>query len=162
VLSEIPEEWQRHVRMWSRVIRARLGDVVGESAPDRNDEYFLFQLLLSVWPTEPARLCQDRMATFVSRLETVLIKSIRASKQHSAWALPNPGYEDAALNFLRAAFDVSRPNAFLETFLPFQDRVARLGMCNALTQVTLKLTSPGMPDLYQGAELWDLSMVDPD
>jgi (1->4)-alpha-D-glucan 1-alpha-D-glucosylmutase len=165
VLSEIPDEWQRHLRMWSRVIRARLGDVSGEAAPDRNDEYFFFQLLLSVWPpalNDSDRPDENEIATLTARLETVLIKSVRESKRHSTWVTPNRDYEDAFVNFLHTALDVSRPNAFLETFLPFQSRIARFGACNSLVQVTLKLTLPGMPDLYQGTELWDLNMVDPD
>ena len=91
-----------------------------------------------------------------------MIKSVREAKLHSTWAAPHTAYEDAVLGFVRAALDVSRPNAFLDAFLPFQERVARLGVRNSLVQTVLKLTLPGMPDLYQGAELWDLSLVDPD
>jgi (1->4)-alpha-D-glucan 1-alpha-D-glucosylmutase len=165
VLSEIPDEWQRHVRMWSRVIHAHIGDLAGEAALDRNDEYFFFQLLLGVWPPGldgSAPFDKSDIATLTTRLETILIKSIREAKRHTTWTRPNANYEDAMLGFLHAALDMSRPNAFLETFAPFQHRIAWFGTHNSLVQVTLKLTLPGMPDLYQGSELWDLNLVDPD
>jgi len=91
-----------------------------------------------------------------------MVKSMRESKLHSTWASPSTAYEEAMLGFVRDALDISRPNAFLGAFLSFQERVARLGVHNSLVQITLKLTLPGMPDFYQGAELWDLSLVDPD
>jgi (1->4)-alpha-D-glucan 1-alpha-D-glucosylmutase len=91
-----------------------------------------------------------------------MIKSLREARLHSSWAAPNATYEDATVAFVRLALDVSRPNAFLDAFLPFQQRVARLGVRNSLLQTVLKLTLPGMPDIYQGAELWDLNLVDPD
>src|SRR5207237_4102778 len=99
---------------------------------------------------------------FAERLERAMVKSIREAKLRSVWASPNTTYEEAMLGFVRDALDVSRPNAFLGAFLPFQEHVARLGIRNSLVQTVLKLTLPGMPDIYQGAELWDLSLVDPD
>jgi (1->4)-alpha-D-glucan 1-alpha-D-glucosylmutase len=102
------------------------------------------------------------MRFFYERMERVMVKSMREAKLHSTWASPNTEYEEAMLGFVRDALDISRPNAFHNAFLPFQERVARLGVRNSLVQTTLKLTLPGMPDIYQGAELWDLSLVDPD
>ncbi|HZF75394.1 MAG TPA: malto-oligosyltrehalose synthase [Acetobacteraceae bacterium] len=165
VLSEMPEEWARQVRTWSRILRARRGDVEGTAPPDRNDEYLFYQLLLGAWPPEltgtglpPA----EAVAPFVERLQGAMTKSLREGKERSSWAAPNTAYEEAVLGFVRDALDTGASTAFYDAFLPFQEHVARNGLCNSLVQVALKLTLPGMPDIYQGAELWDLSLVDPD
>src|SRR5438128_8069333 len=91
-----------------------------------------------------------------------MIKSMREAKVHTTWAAPDDAYENAVMDFIRYALDVSRTNPFLESFAAFQARVARLGISNSLTQAVLKLTVPGVPDIYQGSELWDFSLVDPD
>ncbi len=165
VLSEMPEEWRRQLVMWSRILRARLGDVAVDAPPDRNDEYLFYQLLLGAWPAELTDVAEpdaDAVRVFGERLEGAMVKSMREAKRHSTWDAPNTVYEEATLGLVRAALDVSRPNAFLDAFLPFQSAVSRLGVSNSLVQTALKLTLPGMPDLYQGTELWDLSLVDPD
>ena len=165
VLSEMPEEWARQVQAWSRILRARRGDVEGTAPPDRNDEYLFYQLLLGAWPAELTgieELEPERVRSFAERIEGAMVKSLREAKLRSTWASPNTPYEEAMLGFVRDALDISRPNAFLTAFLPFQDRVARLGVRNSIVQTALKLTLPGMPDIYQGTELWDLSLVDPD
>jgi (1->4)-alpha-D-glucan 1-alpha-D-glucosylmutase len=87
---------------------------------------------------------------------------MREAKRHTTWASPNAAYEEGMLGFAREALDPARSAAFLGAFLPFQERVARLGFRNSLVQTALKLTLPGVPDIYQGCELWDLSLVDPD
>jgi (1->4)-alpha-D-glucan 1-alpha-D-glucosylmutase len=165
VLPEMPEEWARQVRAWSRILRARRGDVEGTAPPDRNDEYLLYQLLLGAWPadlTDVENPPPEELRSLAERVEEAMVKSMREAKLRSTWASPNAAYEEAVLGFVRDALDLTRPNAFLSAFLPFQERVARLGMRNSLVQTALKLTLPGMPDIYQGAELWDLSLVDPD
>ncbi|MBV8507303.1 MAG: malto-oligosyltrehalose synthase, partial [Alphaproteobacteria bacterium] len=165
VLSEMPEEWARQVQAWSRILRARRGDVEGTAPPDRNDEYLFYQLLLGAWPADLTGVENpgpEELRFLAERVEGAMVKSMREAKVRSAWASPNTAYEEAMLGFVRDALDVSRPNAFLSAFLPFQERIARLGVRNSLVQTVLKLTLPGMPDIYQGAELWDLSLVDPD
>jgi (1->4)-alpha-D-glucan 1-alpha-D-glucosylmutase len=165
VLSEMREEWARQVQVWSRILRARRGDVEGTAPPDRNDEYLFYQLLLGAWPAELTGVESpdaEEVRFFGERIEGAMVKSMREAKLHSTWASPDTAYEEAMLGFVRDALDVSRSNAFLSVFLPFQERVARLGIRNSLVQTTLKLTLPGVPDIYQGAELWDLSLVDPD
>ena len=165
VLSEMPEEWARQVQAWSRILRARRGDVEGTAPPDRNDEYLLYQLLLGAWPAELTAIESpdpEKLRSFAERIEGAMVKSLREAKLRSTWASPNTAYEEAMLGFVRDALDTARPNAFLSAFLPFQEHVARLGIRNSLVQTALKLTLPGMPDIYQGAELWDLSLVDPD
>jgi (1->4)-alpha-D-glucan 1-alpha-D-glucosylmutase len=165
LLSEMPEEWRHQINIWSRILRARIGDVEGTAPPDRNDEYSLYQLLVGAWPAELTGVMQpnaDAVGAFLQRIEGAIVKCVREAKIHSTWASPNTSYEAAVLSFARVALDVSRPNAFLDAFLPFQEQIARLGVNNSLVQTALKLTLPGMPDIYQGAEIWDLSLVDPD
>ncbi|CAO3402148.1 malto-oligosyltrehalose synthase [Azospirillum palustre] len=166
-LSEMPEEWERQVQTWSRLLRARRGDVEGTAPPDRNDEYLFYQLLLGAWPAELTgasvdRIEQPAMTAFAERIVGAMTKSMREAKVHSTWAAPNEAYEGAVVSFIHDALDVTRRNAFLESFLPFQASLARIGMVNGLAQALLKLTSPGVPDIYQGCELWNLSLVDPD
>jgi (1->4)-alpha-D-glucan 1-alpha-D-glucosylmutase len=165
VLSEMPEEWARQVQAWSRILRARRGDVEGTAPPDRNDEYLFYQLLLGAWPADLTGIESpgpEELRFFAERVEGVMVKSLREAKLRSTWDSPNATYEEAMLGFVRDALDNTRPNAFLTAFSPFQERIARLGVRNSLVQTVLKLTLPGMPDFYQGAELWDLSLVDPD
>jgi (1->4)-alpha-D-glucan 1-alpha-D-glucosylmutase len=165
VLSEIPEEWERQVQAWSRIIRARRGDIESAAPPDHNDEYLLYQLLVGAWPVEfidVDALDADALAAFAKRVEGALIKSVREAKVHSTWAAPNEAYEEPLKSFLRDCLDATRSNTFLDSFRAFTARIARLGMLNSIAQTLLKLTVPGVPDLYQGTELWDLSLVDPD
>ena len=165
VLSEIPGEWARQTHLWSRVLRARRGDIEATAPPERNDEYLFYQLLVGTWPVEltgcealdPVVLEQYR-----GRIKSAMTKSIREAKVHSTWGSPNMAYEDAVMSFVEGALDPDGSSAFFTAFLPFQERIARLGVRNSLVQTTLKLTAPGVPDIYQGAELWDLSLMDPD
>ncbi|MBV9203206.1 MAG: malto-oligosyltrehalose synthase, partial [Alphaproteobacteria bacterium] len=135
VLSEMPEEWARQVQAWSRILRARRGDVEGTGPPDRNDEYLFYQLLLASWPAELTGVESpdaEMLRTFSGRVEGAMIKSVREAKLRSTWDSPNAAYEDAILGFVREALDVSRPNAFLSAFLAFEEHVARLGIRNSL------------------------------
>jgi (1->4)-alpha-D-glucan 1-alpha-D-glucosylmutase len=166
VLSEMPDEWARQVQTWSRILRARRSDIEATAPPDRNDEYLLYQLLVGTWPPElkgnNGGLDASALKRYKERLKGTMTKSMREAKVHTTWTAPNNNYEDAVLAFVEDALDTERSRAFLAGFLPFQERIARLGVHNSLVQTTLKLTAPGVPDIYQGAELWDLSMVDPD
>ena len=164
VLSEMPDEWSRQIQTWSRLLRARRGDVEGTAPPDRNDEYLFYQLLVGTWPVELLDDVSDGapIAAYAERLKATMVKSMREAKVHSTWAAPDAAYEDAMLTFVEEALDLSRSAAFLDSLLPFVRTVARFGAHNSLIQTVLKLTCPGVPDIYQGSELWDLSMVDPD
>lgn len=164
VLSEIPDDWAQHVALWSRMLRARNAGNADEVPPDRNDEYAFYQLLLGVWPARlsAGQLDPGEVDAFRQRIEGAMTKAMREAKVHTTWAAPNAAYEDAVLEFIGYALDTSRTNPFLESFSAFQQRVATLGALNSLIQVVLKLTAPGVPDIYQGTELWDFSMVDPD
>ena len=165
VLSELPEEWGRRVQAWSRLLRARRGDVERQGPPDRNDEYMFYQTLVGAWPPDlldQAALDPAAMAAFAERVKGALVKSMREAKLRTNWAAPDETYEAAMLAFAAQALDPDQGSAFLGDFLPFAHRIARLGAHNTLVQTVLRLTPPGVPDIYQGSEFWDLSLVDPD
>ena len=158
VLSELPREWRAAVNRWARLNRRRKTRVEGASAPDRNDEYLFYQTLLGAWPWG----AETPDEAFVARIEAFMLKAAREAQVHTSWVNPDPAYEDALQQFVRAALDASRPNPFLEDFAALREMVAHAGAINALAQQLLKLTAPGVPDIYQGTELWDQSLVDPD
>ncbi|MGO9572182.1 MAG: malto-oligosyltrehalose synthase [Desulfomonilaceae bacterium] len=157
VLSEIPREWERNVRNWSRINKGRKIRVRDMYVPDKNDEYFLYQTLLGAFPFRDAELPE-----FVERIKEYIIKAVREAKVHTEWIKPDVAYESAYLAFLEKILDPSEENAFLREFLPFQREIAHYGVLNSLSQALIKITSPGIPDFYQGTELWDLNLVDPD
>lgn len=133
--------------------------------PTRNDEYMIYQMLLGAWPVEltnAGALPVDGMAKFRERLSNAVLKAIREAKQHTSWHNQNEPYEAACLGFIEKILDVNQRNPFLDDFLPFQARIAELGMTNSLGQLAVALTIPGVPDIYQGGELWDLNLMDPD
>jgi (1->4)-alpha-D-glucan 1-alpha-D-glucosylmutase len=164
VLSEHSLEWTQHVIAWNRILRAGEAGSQQRLPPDRNDEYAFYQLLLGSWPPELSaqNLDPGRMEVFRLRLEGAMTKAMREAKVNTSWAAPNLVYEDAVLTFIRSALDTTRKNSFLASFLSFQESIATAGMGNSLIQSVLKFTLPGVPDIYQGAELWDFSFVDPD
>ncbi len=156
VLSEIPDEWQNHLELWSNLNAKHKQSVPGLSAPDRNEEYFLYQTLLGVWPLD-----QDADRTLIERVQAHLVKATREAMVHTRWTRPNQQHEDALQKF--AAGILSADNReFLDDFREFQKKVAYFGMVNGLSQALLKIAAPGVADFYQGSELWDLRLVDPD
>jgi (1->4)-alpha-D-glucan 1-alpha-D-glucosylmutase len=157
VLSEIPQAWERQLKLWHKLNRGRKPSVASSAVPDRNDEYFLYQTLLGAFPFD-----DDVDPDFVERIKAYVVKAVREAKAHSTWAKPNKEYESAFLSFIDAIMSPSDENQFLREFLPFQRRIAYYGIFNSLGQTLIKLTSPGVPDFYQGTELWDLNLVDPD
>jgi (1->4)-alpha-D-glucan 1-alpha-D-glucosylmutase len=160
VLSEMPEEWRRQVETWTRLLRARRGDVERKAAPDRDDEYMLYQMFVGSWPIDMLDAPSDEQReAYGARIHAAMEKSLREAKRRSSWAAPDADYEQATQSFAKEAL---RSETFLSNFLPFTRRVARLGIENSLIQTVGKLTAPGMPDIYQGCELWDLNLVDPD
>jgi (1->4)-alpha-D-glucan 1-alpha-D-glucosylmutase len=165
LLSEMPREWGMHVVRWARLNRSRRHEVEGAPAPTANDEYLLYQTLLGSWPIAlmgDSPPPPEAMAPYVARILAYMTKAMREAKESTSWNLPNEAYEAAVADFVRGVLDTGRPNLFLADFMPLQRSVAALGMINDLSQTTLKLTLPGVPDIYQGCELWDLSLVDPD
>jgi (1->4)-alpha-D-glucan 1-alpha-D-glucosylmutase len=157
VLSELPQEWEQQVGQWRRFARRYKSTVNGVEAPDTNDEYFLYQTLLGAFPFRE----RDR-PEFARRLRGYLVKAVREAKVHTAWLAPDAAYEGAYLEFAAHLVGGEEAGGFLQLFLPFQRRIAWYGMLNSLTQTLLKVSCPGVPDFYQGTELWELSLVDPD
>jgi (1->4)-alpha-D-glucan 1-alpha-D-glucosylmutase len=160
VLSEMPREWRRRVHAWRRANRGKKQMVDGQPIPDANEEYLLYQTLVGAWPLEP--LSAESRAVFVERVQRFMFKAVREAKVHASWINPSPDYERAVARFVAAILDPHQSPAFLRDFQPFQREVARWGMHASLAQTLLKLTAPGVPDVYQGGELWDFSLADPD
>jgi (1->4)-alpha-D-glucan 1-alpha-D-glucosylmutase len=157
VLSELPEEWIDRVKVWADLNTDKKPKIAGKAVPNRNDEYFLYQTLVGAFPFE-----DNKFDDFIERIKAYTIKSVREAKVHTAWLRPDSDYEDGYLAFIDAILATPQTNPFLHEFKPFQSQVAEYGILNSLSQVLLKNTAPGVPDLYQGDELWDLSLVDPD
>lgn len=160
VLSELPREWKMHVRRWNRLNRQHRRETEGELMPDRNDEYAFYQTLIGVWPFEPMN--DEAYRNFCERVQRYMQKAVNEAKVHTSWINPNPPYDHAVQGFVEAVLDRTKANRFLEDFLPFQARVAQYGLYNSLSQLLLKMTAPGIPDFFQGTELWSLHLVDPD
>lgn len=157
VLSELPEEWQTQLRTWQAINAPLKGSVDGMEAPDRNAEYFLYQTLLGAFPFD-----REDYPQFIDRVKEYIIKASREAKVYTSWQRPDAEYEQAFLDFADRLLNDSPDNLFLQEFRPFQRKIQHYGMLNSLTQTLLKMTVPGVPDIYQGSELWDLSLVDPD
>jgi (1->4)-alpha-D-glucan 1-alpha-D-glucosylmutase len=160
VLSEMPQEWRVAINRWTRFNEHHRTDLDGKLAPDRNDEYLLYQTLIGVWPFYEAG--DSNYANFIERIQTYMIKAMREAKFNTSWLNPNQAYEGAVHDFVAGVLSRSKTNLFLKDFRKFQAKTTYFGMYNSLAQLLLKITAPGVPDFYQGNELWDLSLVDPD
>jgi (1->4)-alpha-D-glucan 1-alpha-D-glucosylmutase len=156
VLSEMPEAWQTHLQLWARLNSRHKEEVEGRPAPDRNEEYFLYQTLLGAWPLEG-----DSCEELVERLQAYMVKATREAMVHTRWTRPNQRHEEALRQFVARILSPAAED-FLNDFRPFQREIAYYGMVNGLAQILIKIASPGAPDFYQGSELWDLRLVDPD
>ncbi len=159
VLSELPELWSERVNAWHGFNTAKLRSDGGRPVPDANDEYLLYQSLVGAWPF--GQMDDQARQDFTARVQSYMEKATREAKRHTSWLNPNPAYDDGLREFV-ADILADGGNAFLDDFLPFQQVVSRLGMVNSLAQTLVKIASPGVPDIYQGQELWDFSLVDPD
>jgi (1->4)-alpha-D-glucan 1-alpha-D-glucosylmutase len=159
VLSEIPGAWKAAATKWRTVNRRFKVEIRGALAPDANEEYLIYQTLVGMWPFDIDDRAREEL---VERLTVYTTKALREAKVHTSWLSPDEEYERAVSQFVRAILDRRRPSVFLQTFEPFQARVAEAGVYNSLAQLLIKITAPGVPDFYQGTELWDLNLVDPD
>ena len=160
VLSEMPARWRLMLRVWSRLNAAHKAVVDGVPAPSANDEYLLYQTLLGAWPF--GEVDAQALSALRERIQAYMLKAAREAKRHTSWVNPNEAYEQALAGFIDGVLAGPEGNAFLDVFLPEQRIVERFGTYNALAQVLAKFTAPGVPDVYQGCELWNLSLVDPD
>lgn len=160
VLSELPREWRAALSRWSRLNRRKKVLLDGQPAPDRNDEYLLYQTLLGTWPL--TAMDAEAYEAFRERIAAYMLKAAREAKVHTSWLNPHAAYDEAVGHFVRAILDDAGDNPFLDDFRRFQGRVAHYGIFNSLAQTLLKIASPGVPDIYQGNELWEFNLVDPD
>jgi len=151
VLSDMPDVWLQKVSEWQTLNM----HLKRNGAPDANDEYFIYQTLVGAYPLE-----EGAASDFGKRVEAYLEKALREAKTHSNWTEPNEAYEAAAKQFATSLLDKNRP--FWNSFKQLQSTINEAGIINALSQLLLKFTCPGVPDIYQGSELWDFSLVDPD
>ena len=184
VLSEMTEGWWAAVNRWSRLNEPhrKTGPDEDQTIPDANEEYLLYQTLVGAWPLEflsregeaaredeatregEAPSGPDRKACeeFVKRIQDYMLKALHEAKVHTSWINPNAEYDEAITEFVGRILDESASRAFLGDFRSFARRVAAYGLYNSLSQTLLKFAAPGVPDTYQGTEVWDFSLVDPD
>ena len=162
VLSEVSDEWDAAIGRWMRLNGVVRHEADGGPAPDAADEIMLYQMIVAAWPLDLAADDTDGLAAFRDRLHGWQEKALREAKRHSEWAAPNAEYEAACRDFLAQCLDPARPAPVARELHDFAHRIATAGAVNGLGQTLLRLTSPGIPDLYQGTEFWDFSLVDPD
>jgi (1->4)-alpha-D-glucan 1-alpha-D-glucosylmutase len=162
-ISEIPQIWRRTLPRWRAANRRWKRTIHETEAPDADEEYLLYQTLLGVWPVElDGTAARKATPDLVARIQTYMAKALKEAKVNTSWIQPNQLWDSAMHDFVANILDPSPRNKFLPYFFPLAEEIARLGMINSLTQTVLKLTSPGVPDIYQGSEIWDYSLVDPD
>jgi (1->4)-alpha-D-glucan 1-alpha-D-glucosylmutase len=161
VLSEIPLEWEAALQRWTRLNAPLRRDLNGP-APDATDEVMLYQTLIGAWPLALSTEDRDGLLAFRERVAAWQQKALREAKRHSGWAVPDEAYEQACQDFLAAVLDPDRPAKVAQDICQFVARIAPTGAINSLSQLLLRVTGVGLPDLYQGCEFWDFSMVDPD
>jgi (1->4)-alpha-D-glucan 1-alpha-D-glucosylmutase len=159
-LSGLPGMWRQRVNKWANFNEKFKTKVDDELWPDRNDEYLLYQNILGVFPSEDRS--ESNLAAFRERIKQYAMKAIKEAKVHTSWIVPNEAYEKAIQDFVEKILTPGEYNDFLKDVQDFVDYINPFGLSNALAQAVLKLTSPGVPDIYQGNELWDFSLVDPD
>lgn len=157
VLSEMPKEWKHNLEIWGRINRIKKKIINDKYMPDENDEYFFYQTIIGALP-----FYEIERLYFIRRMRDYIIKAVREAKVHTAWIKPDTEYEDACVSFVDEILRPCEENKFLGDFLKFQKKVSFYGIFNSLSQVLIKTTSPGIVDFYQGTELWDFSLVDPD
>ena len=162
-ISEIPQLWRSSLPRWraaNRRLKKQIDDV---DAPDANEEYLLYQTLLGVWPVERSGAAEKKVTPeFVERIQAYMAKALNEAKLNTSWIQPNEEWLGTMREFVAKILDASPKNKFLPAFLPVVEEIARLGAINSLSQVLLKVSSPGVPDIYQGNEIWEFALVDPD
>ncbi len=164
VLSEMPRAWSAAVMKWRRMNRARKIEIPdGRVVPDNNEEYLLYQTIVGALPMQMESA--EELEEFTGRIQQYMDKAVHEAKINLSWVNPNPEYVEALRAFVQRILSRQwrgRANLFYESLQKFMTAVKYFGAINSLTQTLLKLTSPGVPDIYQGQELWDFSLVDPD
>jgi (1->4)-alpha-D-glucan 1-alpha-D-glucosylmutase len=162
-ISEIPELWRRSLQRWRAANRRWKRTINDVEAPDANEEYLLYQTLLGTWPMQPNGEPETTATPdYTERIQAYMAKALHEAKLNTSWIQPNEEWDAAMRDFVAKILEPSPRNKFIPVFVPVAKEVAQLGAVNSLTQILLKLTSPGVPDIYQGNEIWDYSLVDPD
>ena len=162
-ISELPQPWRRSIQGWRLLNRKWKRTIDEAQAPDPNEEYLLYQTLLGTWPVNThSQAEQTASAEYVARIQAYMAKALNEAKLNTSWIRPNEDWLGAMRDFVAKILETSSKNKFLPNFFPVVEEIARLGAINSLTQTLLRLTSPGVPDIYQGNEIWDFSLVDPD
>src|SRR5207237_599261 len=157
-LSELPDEWRKTAIAFARRTEGLRREVDGRPAPDRNEQMLFLQTLIGAWPARP----EPDLSNLRDRLLQYMIKAAKEAKVNTSWIQEDPRWEDALRAYAEGLFALPPRHTLWKSLLPFVRRVSEIGMHNSLAQLTLKLASPGVPDFYQGSELWDFSLVDPD
>jgi (1->4)-alpha-D-glucan 1-alpha-D-glucosylmutase len=162
-ISEIPESWRKWLQRWRAVNRRWKKQVEELEAPDSNEEYLLYQTLLGTWPVDASGAAvKSASPDYVERIQNYMVKALNEAKLNTSWVQPNEPWLSATREFVAKLLERSSKNKFLPLFRAAVEELSRLGAINSLAQTLLKLTSPGVPDIYQGNEIWDFSLVDPD
>ena len=162
-LSEVPQLWRSALQRWRGINRRWKRNLDDAAAPDANEEYLFYQTLLGTWPIDAEGHAEPAVpAEYVERIQAYMAKALKEAKVNTSWIQPNEPWDSAMSDFVAKVLDSSPKNKFLPSFLPVAEEIAWLGAINSLAQVVLKLTAPGVPDIYQGCELWNFSLVDPD
>lgn len=162
-ISELADTWRQAITRWRTLNRRAKSKIEEAEAPDANEEYLIYQTLLGTWPIDldgkPATQVDEE---FVGRIQAYMTKAMKEAKVNTSWIQPNEQWDTATKDFIARILEPGAKNKFIPAFLPLAEEIARLGAINSLSQVVLKMTAPGVPDIYQGNETWDFSLVDPD
>jgi (1->4)-alpha-D-glucan 1-alpha-D-glucosylmutase len=159
VLSEIPEQWERAIWRWHHLTESARSEIDGVPVPDPNEEYLLYQTLIGTWPLKPR---SGEYEQYVERIQRYMDKAAKEAKLRTSWIRANDQHDLKLAEFIAKVMRPGADNAFVADLGAFAARIAPAGMLNSLCQTLLKIAAPGVPDFYQGTELWDLSLVDPD
>jgi (1->4)-alpha-D-glucan 1-alpha-D-glucosylmutase len=162
VLSELPEAWATAVHRWMRLNATLRREIAGGPAPGPSAQLMLYQTLVSAWPIGLSPADEAGVQAFLERVADWQLKALREAKRRTDWAVPNTEYETACRDFIFACMAPDRPSHLRQDIADFAARIAPAGAANGLAQLVLRCAAPGIPDLYQGTEFWDLSLVDPD
>jgi (1->4)-alpha-D-glucan 1-alpha-D-glucosylmutase len=159
VLSEEPHKWKEAINRWRHINKSKKLELNHMEVPDWNEEYLLYQTLVSSWPID-YRKSHDSI--YLERIQKYMLKALKEAKIHTSWTLPNENYEAAISEYVSRILDCTNENQFLNEIEQYIEPIIKAGRLNSLSQLLLKMSSPGVPDFYQGSELWEMTLVDPD
>ncbi|MGH7917771.1 MAG: malto-oligosyltrehalose synthase, partial [Candidatus Binataceae bacterium] len=159
-LSEIPDEWEQALARWHELNASIITELDGTPVPDSNEEYLFYMTVAGAWPA--VSMAVEEHVNFIDRIKAYMEKAAKEAKVSTSWVQPDTAHDQALAEFVSRSLRPGEDNRFLAALDEFAQPLIRAGMLNSLSQILLKITMPGVPDFYQGTELWDLSLVDPD